>query len=308
MLPPAKRLSTWRDIVGGSPMNLDFGEIERGTFACDFASLRLPDVMLVTLEGSPFTVSRDRVAATRGDDGINIALAKRGHLLSSSGTREVKNRPGEAMVWANDQPVETVFPTGGAHQQLTIPRKLLKPLVGDLDGQLMSSIPAESPALKLLSFYVQTMLDEGAAASPELRATSALHIQDLAALALGANRDAAEVAKGRGARAARLKALKVDIDARLTDHALSVDTVSLRHGISPRYVRALFEGEGTSFTEYVLNRRLLLAYRALSSAGSGHLKISAIAYESGFGDLSYFNQRFRQYFGMTPSDARALAK
>jgi len=289
-------------------MNLDFGEIGAGTFSCDFTSLRLPDAMLVTLEGSPFTVTRDRVAAARGDDGINIAMARRGHLLSSSGVREVKNTPGEGMIWSNDQPVETVFPAGGIHQQITIPRNLLKPLVPHLDDHLMSSIPAGSPALKLLSFYVQTLIDEGSAVTPELRATSALHIQDLAALALGANRDAAEIAKGRGARVARLKAIKADVDARLPDHTLSVDTLSLRHGISPRYMRSLFEGEGTTFTEYVLNRRLLLAYRALGNAANRHLKISAIAYESGFGDLSYFNQRFRQYFGMTPSDARELAK
>jgi AraC-like DNA-binding protein len=32
--------------------------------------------------------------------------------------------------------------------------------------------------------------------------------------------------------------------------------------------------------------------------------ISAIAFEVGFGNLSYFNRAFRLRFGMTPSDAR----
>jgi AraC-like DNA-binding protein len=34
--------------------------------------------------------------------------------------------------------------------------------------------------------------------------------------------------------------------------------------------------------------------------------ISAIAFEVGFGNLSYFNRTFRRHFGMTPSDARRM--
>jgi AraC-like DNA-binding protein len=32
--------------------------------------------------------------------------------------------------------------------------------------------------------------------------------------------------------------------------------------------------------------------------------IAALAYEAGFGDLSYFNRAFRRRFGMTPGEAR----
>ena len=36
--------------------------------------------------------------------------------------------------------------------------------------------------------------------------------------------------------------------------------------------------------------------------------IGAIAYDSGFGDLSYFNHAFRRRYGATPSDIRAAAR
>jgi AraC-like DNA-binding protein len=32
--------------------------------------------------------------------------------------------------------------------------------------------------------------------------------------------------------------------------------------------------------------------------------ISSVAFEVGFGDLSYFNRTFRSRYGMTPSDVR----
>jgi AraC-like DNA-binding protein len=36
--------------------------------------------------------------------------------------------------------------------------------------------------------------------------------------------------------------------------------------------------------------------------------ISAIAYDAGFGDVSYFNRTFRRRYGMTPSEVREAAQ
>ncbi|MEN3383321.1 MAG: hypothetical protein V7608_3365, partial [Hyphomicrobiales bacterium] len=36
-------------------------------------------------------------------------------------------------------------------------------------------------------------------------------------------------------------------------------------------------------------------------------KISAIAFDAGFGDLSYFNRAFRRRYGAAPSEVRAAA-
>ena len=125
---------------------------------------------------------------------------------------------------------------------------------------------------------------------------------------LGPTRDAGEIAKGRGARVARLHAIKDTIIADLARRNLSVDMIALRHGISPGYIRKLFEGDGTTFTEFVLGQRLARAHRMLGDLRFSGRTISAIAFESGFGDLSYFNNAFRRRYGMTPSDVRGAAK
>jgi len=50
----------------------------------------------------------------------------------------------------------------------------------------------------------------------------------------------------------------------------------------------------------------------VTAQGAGHarldVKITAVAYDVGFGDLSYFYRVFRRRFGATPSDIRAQAK
>src|SRR5215470_17904779 len=102
------------------------------------------------------------------------------------------------------------------------------------------------------------------------------------ALAIGATRDAAEIAKGRGARAARLRAVKEDITTRLDQPDLSMATIAARHRIKPRWIQRLFESEGTTFTEYVLAQRLALAHRFLTDSLHSNQKICTIALDVGF--------------------------
>jgi len=133
------------------------------------------------------------------------------------------------------------------------------------------------------------------------------HILDLVALALGARGENAELALG-GARAARLKALKADVMTMLGNTDLSSELIAGRHGISSRYVRKLFEQEGTSFTAFVLSERLARVRRMLSEMRYAHLTIAQIAHACGFNDISYFNRAFRRHFGATPSDVREGAR
>jgi AraC-like DNA-binding protein len=92
---------------------------------------------------------------------------------------------------------------------------------------------------------------------------------------------------------------------RLDNEGLCVADAAVRRGVTPRYVQMLFESEGTTFTQYVLEQRLTRALRMLGDPRHQDWTISAIAFEVGFGNLSYFNRTFRRHFGMTPSDARS---
>jgi len=85
---------------------------------------------------------------------------------------------------------------------------------------------------------------------------------------------------------------------------LSPAAVAKRQRISDSYIRKLFEGEGTSFSEFVLARRLVRARRMLTDRRRADVSIASIAFEAGFGDLSYFNRTFKGFYGSPPSDIR----
>jgi AraC-like DNA-binding protein len=185
-----------------------------------------------------------------------------------------------------------------------VPRSALAPLVPDLEEAAACLVPSSNDALRLLRLYLAAWRENFDLADPAVRHLAVTHVHDLVAMALGATRDAAAVANGRGMRAARLKAVKADIAANLTTHNLSVGAVALRQRVTPRYIHMLFDREGTTFSQFVLAERLAHAHRLLMDPRYARQSIGAIAYASGFGDLSHFNHAFRRRYMATPSEVR----
>jgi AraC-like DNA-binding protein len=197
--------------------------------------------------------------------------------------------------------------TDGSFITLALSRPAIAELAPDFASAFGKPIPADDPALRLLIKYLDAVLAADELANPNVARSVSAHILDLVALALGGRGENADLAPG-GARAARLKALKADVMTMLGNTDLSSELIAGRHGISSRYVRKLFEQDGTSFTAYVLNERLTRVRRMLSETRYAHLTIAQVAHACGFNDISYFNRAFRRHFGATPTHVREQAK
>jgi AraC-like DNA-binding protein len=65
-------------------------------------------------------------------------------------------------------------------------------------------------------------------------------------------------------------------------------------------VQVLLKDEGTTFSEFALHARLGHVYAARKRDRS----IGDIAFECGFGDVSYFNRAFRRRYGASPTETR----
>src|SRR5262249_35999381 len=107
-----------------------------------------------------------------------------------------------------------------------------------------------------------------------------------------------------GVSNARILAIKADILENLSNSELTETAVALRHRVTPRYIRMLFEAEGTTFSKFVLGHRLVHARCMLSDPRFAGKSITAIALTAGFSDLSYFDRTFRRRFQASPSEAR----
>jgi AraC-like DNA-binding protein len=270
----------------------------------DFAIRKLPGLGI--LSG---TVDGIRHRHTREDDDTDFSFHLNLNGLSAvvGRGREIILRDGDAMLLSYTESRTITRPGPVYHRVLRLPRASLAPLVRHIDDALLQAIPRGTGALTLLSHYSGALLDDPALAVPETRQLVATQLCDLIAVTLGATRDGAAVAEGRGIRAARLRALKNDIEAHLTHADLSPSALARRQCISESYIRKLFESEGTSFSAFVLVRRLVRAHRMLTDRRCEDRTIAWIAFACGFGDLSYFNRTFKRLYDATPSDIRSAA-
>jgi AraC-like DNA-binding protein len=156
-------------------------------------------------------------------------------------------------------------------------------------------------ALSLAMDYSDLLLQHPGAVD-EAGMAIAAHLTDLAVLGLGARGDIALSAQRGGLRAVRLKAVLMILEKRFTEPDFSAQKLAAAAGLSERYVNELLYEAGASFTVRLNELRLRKAGDLLAHAGER--RISQIAFDCGFNDLSYFNRSFRRRFGLTPSTAR----
>ena len=307
-LPENMRVATWCEHYGHTVLRADIEPADDASLDATVASRALPGLQLVSGRFTAARIIRTREMIVDGNDDLSLLVNQSGNVTVYARGREVTLRENDAVLISSGEAVVFDRRSFGESIAIRIPSSMLSPVVVDVDDAIMRHIPRDTAALKLLTSYSNTLLgDDHSVATPALRHHVATHVHDLVALALGATREAADVANSRGVGAARLRAAKTHIIENINRRDISIGSVASRLGVTPRYLQRLFESDGTTFSAFLLGRRLARAHRMLSEPQSAQRQVSAIAYDAGFGDLSYFNRCFRRLYGATPMDIRETA-
>ena len=283
---------------------VSFKPIPDLTCGIDFKLRKLPDLGL--LSGTVRGVRHEHARRDSGDDDDDFSFHMNlaGLSLVSGRRGDATLQDGDAMLLSYSVSRTITRPGPVDHRVIRLPRASLAPLVRNIDDAVLCRIPRDTGMLRLLRSYADAIFDDPALANRQMRQVIVMQLCDLVAVTLGATRDAIAVAEGRGIRAARLRAIKSDIEAHLSVAGLSPGDVANRQRISDSYIRKLFESEGTSFSRFVLGRRLERTRRMVTDQRLADRSIASIAFDAGFGDLSYFNRPFKGHYGVTPSGMR----
>lgn len=121
-------------------------------------------------------------------------------------------------------------------------------------------------------------------------------------------------AQSRGMTEAMDDALEARIalylDAHLADCDLTIERVAAAHAISVRHLYNVWarSGHGSTPAQWIVERRLQRARGRLRDPAADRSSIGSIARSSGFPDSSHFSRRFRERFGMSPTEWRAAGR
>ena len=272
-------------------------------FRAAMNSIHIGTTLLGRCDGTFTTVRRERRQVLQTNDD-RYCLARntgdRAAQVTHRG-RMVNSRPGAMVLLKLDEPFFSA--DGASHKRFTnvhLPTSALQAMVAGVDDMVGRELEPGG-ALSLAMDYSDLLLRHPAAVD-EAGMAIAAHLMDLASLGLGARGELAIAAQRRGVRAVRLKAVLMILEKRFTEPDFSAQTLGAAAGLSERYVNELLHEAGASFTMRLNELRLRKAAELLAHAPAR--RISDIAFDCGFNDLSYFNRCFRRRYGLTPSAAR----
>jgi AraC-like DNA-binding protein len=306
--PAGDRVGMLRNVLRQRFSGIEIEPLPDRPFQIEASFRGLPGLGMLSVYSLAAHARRSREHVADGHDSFWLAIVSSGACIIRQGGAKIVLEHGDATLLSAAEPASVICPAMSHSVIVSIPTSSLVPLVADIDKAVMRLIPRSTEALKLLTVYLGFFKREVASGTPDLRSHATNHIHDLVALALGATSEAGDMAQDRSVPAARMRALKADVIDNLGRPDLSIDVAAARHGITPRHVRRLFEAEGTTFSAFVLAQRLTRTHQMLSDPRLSERTISAIAFENGFGDLSYFNRTFRRAYGTAPTDVRASMK
>ncbi|WP_405752679.1 helix-turn-helix domain-containing protein [Streptomyces sp. NBC_00012] len=97
------------------------------------------------------------------------------------------------------------------------------------------------------------------------------------------------------------------IEENLMDPDLSPESIARAHHISVRYLHKLFQGDGTTVSTHVRQRRLAACRLDLGRLPNRRRSVAAVAQSWGFASPSHFSRLFRQTYGESPSEWQVSA-
>jgi AraC-like DNA-binding protein len=309
-LPPRERVEAYRQMLNTGVGRFDV-EVPGDSFDFRATAFALPGLGVAQIESSPVRVSRMRGMAVGTSRDLIFSVVHDGIASIEQRGREVAVRGHGAWLALTHEPL--VMQRSAARlTNYTLHSSALVPAISSLDSTLLTAMPAHAEPIRLLIGYTNLLFGDGVPPAEELRALAVRHIHDLVVLALGATRDAAEIARGRGLRAARRLELYTRaerfIALRCDDPDLVPAEIADRLAVSQRLLQKLFAERGHTVMSRIWEERVNRAARLLAAPQMADRSVTDIAFACGFKDSSHFGRVFAARKGTAPARWRKMLR
>jgi AraC-like DNA-binding protein len=300
-LPEQDRIAAWNaaifDTLAITARPLPHGT---GAFRARFAACSRGPLLHCSFDSDGFQATRkSREIAHRQWHGYRVYREYGPGVRFTIAGQEITTITGDLLVADADALFEAVPQGRYSDESWLLPKTLLTPHLSPRGQPSAIRLSGLRGPEALAARYLDALTQNWDAIPESSMLPVAETLARLIAIACGATAEDQPDA----VRAARLVEAKQHIASRLADPNLSPAGVAAALGISVRALHLLFESSSTSFSRYVLDRRLRACHAAL--VGDPHRAVTDIAFGWGFGSLSGFYRAFHSAFGVPPSDVRA---
>lgn len=249
----------------------------------------------------------------RADGGDDIDL---GFVLAGSraheqeGDRALRTGPGMLFLYDSARPSQVAWDRHhGAH--LSLRRQAVERALGGrvMPPSLLAAALSASPLAPLLRDQFSLLAAHMGRLPPAGRGFLFEQTANLALFALerlGQNGDTPAAEEDSAGQAGLFAAAQRYIDRNLTHPALGSAAIAQALGCSRATLYRAFRRQGLAVQGFIRDRRLEQFLQALQSAPA-QVPIHRLAERCGLYDTPNVGQMFRRRFGMSPSEARALA-
>jgi AraC-like DNA-binding protein len=302
-VPESQRFSFWREAVGeglfgfaaepNKHQETPFSANIVGSIGASFTRFRCRS------DGFLLTRHPRAIARLGWNSQIRLYRERSAGVRLDSGGGELVTKPGDLIIGDTTVPFVSETLSAYDNELWLFPRKLF-------DRHLPVSRTPRSlllPRSGALSRMLEAYLDAFAGQLDALDEREADLVADnfcrLLAMACGASAGEHDEA----IRQAGLAEAQRYIQLHLADPHLTPEKAAGALKMSVRQLHLMFEPSGTSFTQYLVRRRLEECRAAFANPVSDR-SVADIAFAWGFNSLSTFHRNFRQTFGATPGDVR----
>ena len=303
-LHPRDSFKFWQSAIFERIVPVELNKIGKKPFegrleGANFGPLSMTRVTqsAIRTEATPGTIRRHDKSET-----VSVVVMLSGTLACAQGGRESMQRPGEFVV-LDRKPTVMLTKEHTRSLVLEVPRERLERMLGPVALYAGLTVGSEQATTSLVTNFVHELTRIQGRLSPDLADRLSSIGIDLLVAGLS-ERLARETPRPLAAILLTRRA-KAYVEAHLGDPTLDASQLAIAMGVSLRWLQQLFRENGENIADWIWQRRLELAASRLSDPGSVGLSLGALAYTCGFISQSHFSRRFKDRYGMPPSEYRA---
>ncbi|MET9351197.1 helix-turn-helix domain-containing protein [Streptomyces termitum] len=310
-LPLGERFDWFEELVSREVTPTDLRTDAPADFEAEAAVLPLGDVRMAAFAFSPLRSRRTPALIRRGDpEQYQLGLIQAGTAAFTQHHGDCHVFPGDLVLWDTSRPYEAQIPaeTGPVRLlMLQLPRHML-PLRGrHADRLLAGRLPGDHGTTAVLAAFLNSLEGHAARCAPDERDRLGTIAVDLLAAGLAQRLGAEDRLPAEVRTQALLRRAHAFLDAHLGDPDLTPATIAAALAVSVRTLHEAFRGTGQTVAARIRDRRLRRSREDLARTGPRAYPVAVIAARWGFSGPAVFSRSFKEAYGMTPTEFRALS-